>query len=179
MTKSYSGEEFAKALSEGSLRDSIVRVGMVKMPAQGSGVILFAEGECTDWIEVPVELIEEVTHLSTANCRDHEHPLVAMRFKEPVGDPAAQLFADLARRSAPPPVVAGEGPMQELPPGAVFRQHGDVGPGDSGTGPLERCKCLVPGKLQCHVEYIRIGPNFHIPILRCSKPCLVWECSPQ
>ena len=43
MTQSFTGEEFAKALAEGRLKEPIVKVGMVKQGEGNDGAILFAE----------------------------------------------------------------------------------------------------------------------------------------
>jgi len=96
----FTGQEFAKRLSTGQLKKSIVKVGMAKTNDDSPNTILFAEGRmCAEWISIPVSVIEQVTLLGNVTCRDHEHPLVAIRFKEP--DPkneTARVFAELVRR---------------------------------------------------------------------------------
>lgn len=97
MIKSFTGKEFAKALTDGTLNEPIVKIGMVKKDEGRSSAILFAEGfTCAHWIKIPLDLIEEVKHLSTIQCRDHEHPLVQISFKEPANQ-EARVFAQLAR----------------------------------------------------------------------------------
>lgn len=175
IARAYTGEEFAKALSDGTLKESIVRMGMVKPDAEDSTAILFAESGCGDWIKVPIDLIDEVTHLATAKCEDHEHPMVQIRFKEPEGSGAARLFADLARKSAQPFLGYGEGRAEELPLGTVSRQNNGDAVGGVGSSVLDDCGCLVR-KYACRVVYIRYAPGKFVPILRCGWDCTHYEC---
>jgi hypothetical protein len=170
-TKTYTGEAFAKALGEETLQQSIVRVGMIKSDADDPKTLLFTESGCTEWIKVPLELIEEVAHLSKAKCSDHEHPLVAIRFKEP-SDPAGRLFADLARST--PAGVAGIDGMadEQLPPDTVFRQHdGGVGGTDSDT--IGGYRCLAYEWFY-FIAYIRDANGTHLPVIRRVKLCKVF-----
>jgi hypothetical protein len=79
MAKSFTGEEFMKALEEGSLKQPIVLTGMAKQAENNCNAILFAEGtSCASWIKIPIDMIDKVEHLATINCRDHEHPFVSL-----------------------------------------------------------------------------------------------------
>ena len=123
----FTGQEFAKSLSTGQLKKSIVRVGMAKKSDDSPDTILFAEGRmCREWISIPVSVIEQVTLLGNITCRDHGHPLVEIRFKEP--DPkneTARVFAELARR------VPRTQPVQTSP---VARAKGA-----GGGGCIDQC----------------------------------------
>jgi len=188
MPNVFTGQEFARHLSEGKLHEGVVKVGMVKKHDDVSNTILFAEGGCEDWISIPVGVIEQVTFLQTVPCRDHSHPLVMIQFKEPqAGSEAANVFAALARRNKPmmshasfgmgPGMAPGMGMgagmgigtgMQSRPPGMVMRQ--DTGPG-GGPGGLQ---CIVWHE-QCGwtTLYIsRLGIN--IPWYYCWPVCDTW-----
>lgn len=104
MTKTFTGEEFLKALSEGNLREPIGKTGMVKPAADGTPAIQFAEGTaCGQWTTIPAEMIEKVEFLRTVPCRDHQHPLVRLFLKEPpASNPLATVFAELVRNSPQP-----------------------------------------------------------------------------
>jgi hypothetical protein len=102
MPNVFTGPEFAKRLSEGKLKEPIVRIGMAKKHHDSPDTILFAERGCEDWISIPISIIEQVTFLQTVPCRDHRHPLVMIEFKEPpAGNEAASVFAELARVNTP------------------------------------------------------------------------------
>lgn len=178
-TNSYTGEAFLAALEADTLATPIVRVGMVKRAAKDSQTILFSESACDNWIEVPIAAIEAVRHISAAKCRDHEHPLVEMRFKEPE-DRTARVFAELLR-SVPTGVVGMDGAADDGVPDVVFQQSGGGTFGGPGA-PLDPCKCLewTSGGAY-YIEWIRIAPGRRIPILRrlSFRSCKTWECSPR
>jgi hypothetical protein len=102
MPKSFTGTEFLKALSEGQLREPIIKEGLVKQEENDTNTLLFSEGRaCQHWIKIPIEMIESVEYLTTVRCLDHEHPLARLYLKEPPADNAvASLFAELARQSS-------------------------------------------------------------------------------
>jgi hypothetical protein len=52
--------EFARHLSAGNLKESIVKIGMAKKHDDSPDTILFAEGGCDDWISIPVGVVEQV-----------------------------------------------------------------------------------------------------------------------
>jgi hypothetical protein len=94
----FTGQEFANSLSTRQLKRSIVKVGMAKKSDDSPDTILFVEGrKCGEWVSIPVSIIEQVTLLGNITCRDHVHPLVEIRFKEPENE-TARVFAELARR---------------------------------------------------------------------------------
>lgn len=208
MAMSFSGAQFAKALGEGPIRESIVRVGMAKKDEKGTA-ILFSEGTaCEKWISIPSELIEEVEVLTTVACKDHEHPLVSIRFKEPPKDnDAARVFAEMARQSTTHSPIhsvsgcttcsgsmgqsvviggmgqAGNGPAGSVQeggtPDSIARlAQGGNFGGFGGFGLGGRCKCLAD-EVECHLEWIRYAPGKHIPVFVCTRRCKVWECNPR
>lgn len=176
-TPTYTGRAFADALSAGSLKHAIVRVGMVKRNEDDAKKLLFSESGCGRWIEVPIEQIDAVKHLSTSKCEDHEHPLVEIRFKEPE-DGAARLFADLARVGAVGAIGGQAMPIVDDVPGAVFRQRDDDAAGTTGTL-LDDCRCIAY-EWSYRVARIRIAPGRFIPVLiRTRGACSIYECSPR
>jgi hypothetical protein len=195
MSNTFTGQEFAKRLSEGKLKESIVKIGMTKRHDDSSDSILFAEGGCQDWISIPVDVIEQVTFLQTVPCRDHRHPLVMIQFKEPPpGDKAATVFAELARRNAytsarqTPPVMPGQ-PMQMMP--GLLGQPPQTMPGAPGQPPQTMLRPASGatgggfghgGTLQCIVWHQVCGwttlyisaLNLNIPWYYCWDVCDIW-----
>jgi hypothetical protein len=104
MAKSFTGAEFLKALSEGSLKEAITAEGIVKLDPNDHHTILFSKNtSCAFWTKLPVEIIEKVDYLTAVHCQDHEYPLVRLHLKEPPADnKLASVFAHLVRRSYPP-----------------------------------------------------------------------------
>jgi hypothetical protein len=183
MTKTFTGEEFAKALCAGDLKDPLVKVGMVKKDERGS--ILFAPASCSDWIKVPVHWIEEVTYLGKGKCRDHEHSVAQIRFKEPdEADEGARLFAELARASSPPsgaqPSAEPGGGSPPTPSSSLARRFGGgfggFGHGTFGTFPGCYCKRF---EYDCREVMITVKghPEIQIPTWVCEWVCAEQECT--
>jgi hypothetical protein len=101
MAKSFTGQEFVKALAEGALRNPVVREGMAKPSEHGVDEIQFSEGRsCLNWTTVPADLIERVEFITEVVCKDHRHPYVRLILKEPEsGNRQAGLLAQLLRNS--------------------------------------------------------------------------------
>ncbi len=99
MAMSFTGAEFVKALTEGNLREPIVKQGMVKPSEDDPSSIQFSEGTaCQIWTRIPVEMIERVEFVSTIRCQDHQHPLVRLFLKEPPGEnKVAGVLSELLR----------------------------------------------------------------------------------
>lgn len=82
----YKPSEFLRKLSANELSsvDAPTIAGLVKHDGNEPGVILFSSGmSCERWLRIPVDMIEDVTHLRLVRCKDHEHPLVKIRLKQP------------------------------------------------------------------------------------------------
>lgn len=194
MPNIFTGQEFAKNLSEGKLKEPLIKIGMAKKQDDSPDTILFAEGGlCDGWISIPVNVIEQVTFLQTVPCRDHRHPLVMIQFKEPEpGNKTASVFADLARRSLhatpmqaspgmpgrPPQTTAGlhTSPTQGSPgmpgtlPQTTVARQGDGG-GFGGNGGLQ---CIVWHQV-CGWTTLYISRlNLNIPFYWCWDVCDTW-----
>lgn len=110
MAKSFTGAEFLKALSEGSLteaitkgaasksKEAITKEGMAKPDANDPTAILFSENTSTgSYARIPVEMIEKVDHLTGG----HKHPRVRLQLKVPPKEnKLASAFAELLRNSS-------------------------------------------------------------------------------
>jgi hypothetical protein len=178
MTTSFTGEEFAKALCEGELKVPLIRVGMVKKDERGS--ILFAPASCDDWIKVPVQWIDEVTYLGKGACRDHQHPLAQIRFKDPGHDnEGARLFAELARLAPPAAAALPCGGPPAASPDSLARSFGGgfggFGNGTFGTFPGCYCKRF---EYSCREVMITVKghPEVRVPTWICEWVCAEQEC---
>jgi hypothetical protein len=97
MKQSFSGEEFAKALAEGSLKEPIILSGIVK-PSEDLQVILFSPGKsCQQWLLIPVEIIDKVEHQGKVPCRDHTYDYVRIFLKAVIDGPVPNALLDLLR----------------------------------------------------------------------------------
>src|SRR5690606_29996838 len=75
----------------------ITLIGMVKKSEGKEKTIQFApEGNCSSWVTIPVEHIEDVEILKTVPCKDHAHPLVRLNLKTPT-TPEAKIFASILK----------------------------------------------------------------------------------
>jgi hypothetical protein len=58
--------------------------GLVKPDELNPSAIKFSYSlACGRWISIPIEIVETIDHLKTFPCKDHEHPLVRIKFKKP------------------------------------------------------------------------------------------------
>ena len=110
-TESLSPDEFFQKLNEGTLGTAVpVRLtGMVKKYEGKEKAIQFAPGaNCSGWITIPLEFIEDVEVLRIVRCRDHSHPLVKLSLKTPK-TPEGKIFLSLLEGMSPaggqPPYV--------------------------------------------------------------------------
>jgi hypothetical protein len=85
-TELLTPDDFFDKLHEGTLVTAVpVRLtGMVKKSGGKERAIEFAPGgNCSGWITIPLEFIEEVEVLRIVRCKDHSHPLVRLNLKAP------------------------------------------------------------------------------------------------
>jgi hypothetical protein len=82
--------------SENIKTSSVVLRGLAKVVEGETESVFFSQsGDCTNWIPIPVEVIDNVEHLGQTKCKDHEHAVVRMFLKPPQENPLASLFAEL------------------------------------------------------------------------------------
>ena len=82
----YSGASLEKALKNDSLTESgAVLTGMAK-PSDKGGYISFTRNGCDNWIDIPVDLIDEAEQIGQNGCRDHSHPVLRITLKKPKDD---------------------------------------------------------------------------------------------
>jgi hypothetical protein len=154
--KTYSGEEFLKALTEGQLKEAakpIVVYGAVRA-SDKTMEVLIAGGK---WTALPMELVEKIEHLSTSPIREHEHPFARIYLREPLsGNAAATLLTDLIRQWGDRPISGPSSPQVFKLIGwpAKINKFVDTGtPGDS-PGDLY----VVTGKY-----FFETDPNMQMP----------------
>ena len=69
-------------------------LGMVKKSEGMERTIAFAPGlRCSNWVTIPLELIETVEMIRAIACRDHSHPLVKLNIKAPQTSEGKMFFA--------------------------------------------------------------------------------------
>jgi hypothetical protein len=82
----YGPSEFIQKLSANELpdNDDVTIAGLVKHDAEAGDVIGFSTSmSCENWLAIPTSMIADITHLRNVKCRDHRHPLVKIRLKQP------------------------------------------------------------------------------------------------
>jgi hypothetical protein len=172
-SQSLTADEFFESLQQDKLMNAmpITLVGMVKKSEGKERTIQFAPGgNCSNWVTIPVDLIEDVEILKTVPCKDHAHPLVQLNLKTQ-NTPEAKIFAALfsALLQGMPssrgmqPMPPGVGGMQPMQPTFAGRQLVDEW-GDPVCGPGMRKRC-----------YPAVCPN---PSGRGTIWCTVCRCEP-
>ncbi|MGX9118890.1 hypothetical protein ACWTU6_19820 [Mesorhizobium sp. BHbsci] len=67
--------------------------GMVKEDENDPAVVLLSTNDdCTDWLPIHEDMIEEYERYGTAVCRDHSHVVVTLKLRRPAS-PEANIFA--------------------------------------------------------------------------------------
>lgn len=92
--RTYSPTEFLANLSQDELPDptEVAIAGLVRADEKTPSVIYYSNSlSCEKWLSIPIEIIESIDHLRTVACKDHQHPLVKIKFKRP--DEARQDLA--------------------------------------------------------------------------------------
>ena len=158
----YSADDFVRKLSsEEGLPlpyPPISRTGLVDPDIEsGSEAICFAPGtQCSNWIEVPLSLIDEVDHLGNQLCNQREYPHVRLRLK-PTTDEGRVLANLLQRGTEPVPMtppnrpvpttpVTPPPPVSPTPPTSMYpttppasRHAPNARPGLNTPGPTKGC----------------------------------------
>lgn len=95
---SFSAAEFIAKLREDHFASTpLTATGLVTISEDDDSALLFAYGtDCSNWIKVPVQMIDSVQFLRVIPCKDHNHPLVTLIFRSPQSS-EAQTLAALAR----------------------------------------------------------------------------------
>jgi hypothetical protein len=111
-TKNYSASEFVEKLkSEDFGSASLVYTGMLKNAEDDQHLVFANNMDCSNWTEIPIDIIENIEFMQLVPCKDHKHPLVRMTIKEPTSE-EAKMFASLARSVSSKSV---SGPMMDFP----------------------------------------------------------------
>ncbi len=87
----YGASEFIEKLSANDLpdndpdNDAVAIAGLVKHDADD--FLAFSTSlTCESWLAIPTSMVADITHLQNIKCKDHRHPPVTIRLKQP--DPA-------------------------------------------------------------------------------------------
>jgi hypothetical protein len=98
LVEKLSADNFFDKLQQGTLETAIPFsiIGMVKRSEGKEKAIEFAPGgNCSNWVRIPLELIEDVEILKTVSCKDHSHPLAKLNMKTPKTAEGKVLFGIL------------------------------------------------------------------------------------
>ncbi len=96
MAKFFQPSDFVDALTKGDIQEGLSLIGMAKVAEGDAKALMFSpKGSCENWIRIPLDSIEKVEHVGTVRCKDHEHPVVRLFFKDPGG--TASIFISLLR----------------------------------------------------------------------------------
>ena len=85
-TGSLTAADFFEKLQHDKLDTTapLYLMGMVKKSEREGKTIDFAPGgDCSNWVTIPLELIDDVEIMKTISCKDHTHPLVKLNMKKP------------------------------------------------------------------------------------------------
>lgn len=90
--KRHTPEEFLSRMANGELPEPVRLsvVGMVKT-GESAGSLQFTTTGCETWLDLPIEAVESFAHIKHVPCKEHQHPLVIVRFK-----PADELPDDIS-----------------------------------------------------------------------------------
>ena len=95
--------------------NSFAFTGMIKQADGQDDALMFARaGDCTAWIRLPLELIENIEYAASVACGDHTHPVVRLTMKIP-DNIQAEAFGNLAKHFQRPPAAANA-PRNEMAP---------------------------------------------------------------
>src|SRR5829696_1097066 len=149
----YSADDFVRKLSsqEGLPLPypPISRTGLVDPNIEsGSEEIRFAPGtQCSNWIGVPVSMINEVDYLGNQLCNQREYPHVRLHLK-PTTDEGRVLANLLQRGTGPEPMTPPTRPVPATPlsppPVPPTPPTGQYGAPASWPTPLLRCTLPRP-----------------------------------
>jgi hypothetical protein len=118
---SYSAEDFIAALSseEGLSLPTppVIQTGLVDPNVRDGETIRFAAGmQCSNWIEVPLGIIDKVDYLGNQPCGQHEYPYVRLHL-QPTSD-EGRVFARLLQSGTTleptPPVPIAPVPVSSM-----------------------------------------------------------------
>jgi hypothetical protein len=117
-------------------------VGLVKKSEGKEKTIEFAPGgNCSHWVTIPLEYIEDVEVIRTISCKDHSHPLAKLNMKTPKTPEGKLFFAILAgMKSAPETEYSGQGPNGEPTMTTASRGFGGGRVGGGGLNTFGSCR---------------------------------------
>ena len=156
-SQSLTATELFESLQQDKLitTASVTLIGMVKKSEAKEKAIEFAPGgNCSSWVTIPLEFIEDVEILKFVPCKDHTHPLVRLNLKTPKA-PEAKIFSSI--------LEGMQSSLEGTQPALAARQQIDPW-GDPVCGPGMQKRC-----------YPAVCPN---PSGRGTIWCTVCRCEP-
>ncbi len=144
----YSGEDFAEKLAsdEGLPLPTppVTQTGLVDPKESDSEGIRFAPGmQYSNWITVPVSLIDEVDHLSNQSYGQAEYPYIRLHLKSPTTDEGrvlTSILQQLRTASGPTPPA----PTPGAAPGPTARPAFPAPTPGAAPGPTARLTYPAP-----------------------------------
>jgi hypothetical protein len=149
--RTYDPKEFVAQSKVNKLPEpgELAVAGLIKTGEDEEHIYFSSSRACTEWLPVPIGLIQSIQHLMNVACKDHQHPLVRIIFKraDEVGPEAAFFMAMLSRaqkalaltrRNAP-----GRSSMRASDCVVVSGQVCCISEGDGGTDLEVECTGMV------------------------------------
>jgi hypothetical protein len=121
----FTGDEFIKALSEGSLQKPLILTGMVKKSDEPT-ILLFTPGIfCQSWVPIKASFIDEVKSLGNVGCGDHSHEYVSIHLKD-VDQVESTLLASLLKVYIEAYEISGQGKSITQATASVYPTNASV-----------------------------------------------------
>ena len=86
----YTPSDFIERLRSGTLAGSPRISGMVRLAGEVADRIEFS-ANCSQWVYIPVEMIDRIDYVGTRPCKDHAHNVATLYLKEPGSEEAKVL----------------------------------------------------------------------------------------
>jgi hypothetical protein len=131
--------DFVNSLSQAENKgeDSFV-VGMAKLDGSTDAIMFGPTHKCGPWTKIPLSAIKRVVPIATCSCREHEHPVVALYFKDK-NDPVSAALGQLLRNMQKELFSQMSIGTSVGVPGIARTSSGGTGPADAGP----TMNCLV------------------------------------
>jgi hypothetical protein len=94
--------QFIEDLRRGALAVPVQVAGMIRAAEENSDSIQVTR-DCSSWVSIPASMIEEINLLGTMKCKDHNHHVASIRFKEPQSEEGAVYARLITEHLVTPP----------------------------------------------------------------------------
>ena len=95
----FTGAEFAKKMRSGDFTSNVSFRGMTKESESDDEILFSPHADCSNWVKIPVDQIENVDLITTVSCKDHRHAFVELTLKKPVSADALTFSAIAAAQA--------------------------------------------------------------------------------